>query len=313
MSLEWTRQPLRFLQHLLRETDAEDLTAKQLIDEMISVGANACIAMGGGFSAWYPTKLSCQTVNPHLNGDFLGDFLAAAKAKSIRVLIRMDISKGRAGAELENPDWFVRKANGDISTVWAMPQMCATGDFWQKEAFSILGEIMERYPSGDGFFFNYLHVPRCHCARCQTIVREATGATVPAAGTRDPIYEGWRADFLASYMGRVRAFIQERNPAAALVPYHHVHDGWDVRKMAAITDDLEPVGGRRGLARALAQAAPVSAFDPDDVGGLRQPSGLDADVAPDQQSHSGSCARWQHRACREWSAQSGRPALCACS
>src|SRR5690606_33455479 len=113
--------------------------------------ANACISMGGGFSAWYPTALSCQTVNPHLNGDFLGDFLAAAKAENIRVLIRMDISKGRAGAELDNPDWFVRKADGDISTVWAMPQMCATGAFWQREVFSILGEIMDRYPSGDGF------------------------------------------------------------------------------------------------------------------------------------------------------------------
>ena len=236
MPLGWTKQPLRFLQHLLRETDARGLTAEKLVNEMKSVGANACIAMGGGFSAWYPTKLSCQTINPHLEGDFLGDFLKAAKAENFRVLVRMDISKGRAGTELENPDWFVRKADGSISTVWALPQMCATGDFWQREVFSILGEIMENYPSADGFFFNYLHVPRCHCARCQATVREATGAPVPAAGTRDPAYEEWRADFLVNYMSRVRAFIHERNPAAALVPYHHVHDGWDVRRMAEISD-----------------------------------------------------------------------------
>jgi hypothetical protein len=236
MPLSWTRQPLRFLQHLLRETDARNLPTARLVDEMKSVGANACIAMGGGFSAWYPTRLDSQTVNPHMTGDFLGDFLKAAKAEDFRVLVRMDISKGREGKQLERPDWFVRKADGSVSTIWAMPQMCATGDFWQHHTFSILGEIMERNPSADGFFFNYLHVPRCYCERCQSIVCEATGAPVPAAGTSNPVYEEWRQDFLANYMGRVRVYIQARNPSAALVPYHHVHDGWDVRKMAAITD-----------------------------------------------------------------------------
>ena len=236
MPLSWTRQPLRFLQHLLRETDARDLDVDTLIAEMKRVRANACIAMGGGFSAWYPTELACQTVNPHLNGDFLGDFLAAAKAEDFRVLVRMDISKGRAGAERVRPDWFVRKPDGDVSAVWGMPQMCATGDFWQVEAFSILGEIMENYPSGDGFFFNYLHVPRCHCDRCEKIVLEATGKPVPAPGMRDPIYEEWRQTYLADYMGRVRAFMRARNPSAALVPYHHVRDGWNIRRMAEIAD-----------------------------------------------------------------------------
>ncbi|WP_166163004.1 alpha-amylase family protein [Chelativorans oligotrophicus] len=236
MPLSWTRQPLRFLQHLLRESDARDLEVGTLIAEMKRVHADACIAMGGGFSAWYPTNLACQTVNPHLNGDFLGDFLHAAKAEDFRVLVRMDISKGRAGVERERPDWFVRKPDGDFSAVWGMPQMCATGNFWQVEVFAILSEIMENYPSGDGFFFNYLHVPRCHCSRCQKIVFEATGKPVPALGTRDPAYEQWRQNYLADYMGRVRSFIRARNPAAALVPYHHVRDGWNIRRMAEIAD-----------------------------------------------------------------------------
>lgn len=235
-SLAWTRQPLRFFQHLLRETDAAKSTVSQLVDEIRSVGANACIVMGGGFSAWYPTRLSSQTVNPHLKGDFLGDFLEAAKRKDIRVLVRMDISKGRAGMEERHPDWFVRKSDGTISSVWAMPQICATGPFWQTEVFSILDEILGRYPVVDGFFFNYLHVPRCHCERCQKIVMTATGNLVPAAGSFEPVYEAWRQDFLADYMGRVRRFIQDRSPGAAVVPYHHVHDGWNIRRMAEISD-----------------------------------------------------------------------------
>lgn len=235
-SLAWTGQPLRFFQHLLRETDAAKSTIGQLVDEIRSVGANACIVMGGGFSAWYPTRLSSQTINPHLGGDFLGDFLTAAKREDIRVLVRMDISKGREGMAEKHPDWFVRKPDGAISSVWGMPQICATGPFWQAQVFSILDEILGRYPSADGFFFNYLHVPRCYCQRCQGIVEAATGRSVPAPDRREPTYETWRQCFLADYVGRARSHVQERNPGAAIVPYHHVHDGWDIRRMAEISD-----------------------------------------------------------------------------
>lgn len=232
----WTEQPLRFFQHLLRETDAAGTSARQLVDEITSVGANACIVMGGGFSAWYPTASESQTINPHIESDFLGDFLAIAKKSGIRTLVRMDISKGREGMETSHPDWVVRKQEGSVNSVWAMPQICSTGPFWQEEVFTILGEILDRYPSADGFFFNYLHVPRCHCARCDIMVKAATGNAVPPEGVRDAGYESWRQEFLADYMGKVRSFIHARNPAAALVPYHHVHDGWNIRRMADISD-----------------------------------------------------------------------------
>ncbi|MBP1844333.1 hypothetical protein J2046_002592 [Rhizobium petrolearium] len=234
--LAWTEEPLRFFQHLLRETDAAKSTVGQLVGEIRSVGANACIVMGGGFSAWYPTKLASQTINPHLQGDFLGDFLNTAKAEGIRVLVRMDISKGREGMEAKHPDWFVRKPDGAVTSVWAMPQICATGPFWQAQVFSILDEILGRYPTADGFFFNYLHVPRCYCGRCRGIVQAATGKPVPASDRREPAYEAWRQDFLADYMGRVRSFVQQRNPGAAIVPYHHVHEGWNIRRMAEVSD-----------------------------------------------------------------------------
>lgn len=236
LPLAWTRQPLSFFQHLLRETDAAKLSVGQLVEEIKSVGANACIVMGGGFSAWYPTQLASQTINPHLKGDFLGDFLQAAKAEGIRVLVRMDISKGREGMEEKHPDWFVRKPDGATSSVWSMPQICATGPFWEREVFSILDEILGRYPAADGFFFNYLHVPRCYCERCRGIVEAATGRPVPASDRRDPAYETWRQDFLADYVGRIRSYVQERNPGGAIVPYHHVHDGWNIRRMAEVSD-----------------------------------------------------------------------------
>lgn len=236
MPLSWTRQPLRFFQHLLREADAATLSIPALVAEIKSVGAEACIVMGGGFSAWYPTELESQTVNPLMRGDFLGDFLMAAKAENLRVIVRMDISKGRAGTEQRHPDWCVRAAGGAPALLWAMPQMCPTGPFWQREVFLILDELLSRYPALDGFFFNYLHVPRCYCHRCATAVQEAAGAAVPPPGMRSVAYETWRQTYLADYMTRIRSHVHARNPGAALIPYHHVHDGWDIRRMAEISD-----------------------------------------------------------------------------
>lgn len=231
----WWRQPVRFFQHLLREVDARGLDADVLMEEVRAVGAGAYIAMGGGFSAWYPTALKSQRINPHLTGDFVGDVLASAQRKGIRTIVRMDISKCAPEAIENNPEWLSYREDGSPHLVWEMPQTCATGDFWQVENFAILDEMLSRYAI-DGFFYNFLNVGRCHCNRCQTVVRAATGQGVPATGVRSPAYERWRQQFLASYMAKVRAFIRERAPEAVLIPYHHVRDGWDYRTMANVSD-----------------------------------------------------------------------------
>jgi hypothetical protein len=231
----WWRQPVRFFQHLLREIDAQDLDADALLEEVRAVGAGGYIAMGGGFSAWYPTKLGCQRINPHLSGDFVGDVLAAARRAGIRTILRMDISKSHPQALHEHPHWLSYGEDGAPHLMWEMPQTCATGDFWQQENFAILSEILERYPV-DGFFYNFLNVRRCHCNRCQKLVRAATGAGVPPEGVRTPAYERWRQRYLADYMARVRSFVRQRSPEAVLIPYHHVRDGWDYRSMAEVSD-----------------------------------------------------------------------------
>jgi hypothetical protein len=235
MTDEWWRQPVRFFQHLLREVDAEGINAERLIEEVRAMRAGAYIVMGGGFSAWYPSKLPSQRVNPHLKGDFLGEVVAAAQRAGIKVIVRMDISKGRPEWLARDPEWFVRKADGSPRLVWEMPQTCPTGPYWQEQAFAILAEILGRYQV-DGFFFNYLNVARCYCARCQAAVRAATGAPVPPDGTRTPAHERWRQATMADYLLRLRAFIRERAPSAVLIPYHHVRDGWNYRAMAEGAD-----------------------------------------------------------------------------
>ena len=234
MTAPWTRQPQHFFQHLLREVDAIGFDPEALVAELAEMGATGTICMGGGFSAWYPTDVAAQPRNPHLEGDVLGGVVAAAQRAGIRVMARMDISKGQPDVSARHPDWFAHRADGTIATVWEMPQICATSDYWRVQNPAIIEEILGRYPV-DGFFYNYLHVPRCHCERCQRLVREATGAAVPAAGARSPAYERWRQRTLVAAVRGMRDLIQARRPDAVLVPYHHVRDGWDMRAMAAVS------------------------------------------------------------------------------
>ncbi|WP_168990517.1 alpha-amylase family protein [Aureimonas flava] len=234
MTLDWTRRPQRFFQHLLREQDAVGLDPADLVAEAQSVGATATIAMGGGFSAWYPTRRRSQTINPFMQGDFLGNYLDASARAGLRTFVRMDISKARS-AVAEHEDWYVHDAAGELVEVWAMPMICATGPLWQEENFEIVREILSGYRP-DGFFYNYFHIARCWCERCRRLVREATGEDVPPKGLRSPAYETWRQRTLADYTHRLQRFIRAHRPEAALVPYHHLRDGWDARAMAAASD-----------------------------------------------------------------------------
>ncbi|WP_233417284.1 alpha-amylase family protein [Halovulum marinum] len=236
--MSWTQEPLRLFQHLLREADADRLDAEALVEEAHSCGANGLVIMGGGFSAWYPTKVAMQRVNPRMSGDFLGEVLAEAKARGMRVIARLDISKGRAGLEQSHPDALVRDPSGKIATVWGMPQVCATGPIWQDDAFAIIDELVDNYPALDGIFFNYFHVARCYCARCNAVVRDATGTSIPSPGEWVTTYERWRQGYLADYLGRMRDHIHARAPYMAVIPYHHVRDGWDIRRMAEVSDVL---------------------------------------------------------------------------
>ena len=235
MSPAWTSRPLRIFQHLLRETDAIGLDPAQLIEEAAIMGADTYLCMGGGFSAWYPTAIAAQPTNPALSVDLVGGVIAAAQQRHMRVIVRMDISKGRAGTENLHPDWFVRQPDGDHATVWDMPQMCPTGPFWQETNFAILDELLSAYAI-DGFFYNYFYIPRCYCERCAQEVTEATGAPVPPIGERSPRYELWRQTTLTDYTARMRTFIRARQPEAVLIPYHHVRAGWDLPAMAAVSD-----------------------------------------------------------------------------
>ncbi len=238
MSSRWD-SPLRVVQFLLRNADAATESPQGLVDAAASWGANAILLNAGGFSAWYPTRLAYQLANPWLRGDFFGQAFARAQERDLRVLARMDVSKAHPSVAADRPDWLCRVPDGSVRTEWEMPETCFTGDYWQRCNFEMLDELLGTY-AVDGVFYNMYRVAHCHCARCQELVRAEGLPGVPEAA--DPAdrdwraYELWRRRSLVAYTERLRAFLHERRPEAALLVYHHQKEGWDVRGIASASD-----------------------------------------------------------------------------
>lgn len=202
--------PLRAIQPLMRAIDARGCDPEALVADAVAMGANVMIVNGGGFLCWYPSQLASQRVNPYLDQDLLGETIRHAHRRGVRVLCRMDISKGYPEWFAEHPEWFARGPDGAPTTTWGLLDTCFSGGYWQREHPRMVEEILGRYEV-DGFFYNYYRVARCTCPRCLPLDR---------------------GQALVAYTRALR----DRVHPAVLVCYHHLREGWDEPGMAAATD-----------------------------------------------------------------------------
>ncbi len=153
----WWRDPFRVFQTNLRETDAV-LDVDRTLDAIHEHGSNVWLINGGGIMSFYPTDLPFQTRNPYLadrpSGDLLGDAVAAAHERGIRVVARMDFSKVTERVAQEHPDWLYVDPAGEHQVYEGLSSTCPAAGYYQEAAFAALTEVAERYDV-DGFFFNW--------------------------------------------------------------------------------------------------------------------------------------------------------------
>ncbi len=209
-----------------------------MINQVAASGATAFLANAGGMVAWYPTQLPYQRLNPYLKGDYLGEVTEAARAWGIRVLARLDITKGYAEDLDRRPEWFRIAADGKPVLIRELAETCFSGAYWQQFNFDILDEILSLYPV-DGIFYNHFRYLTCHCPRCCEQFRAATGFAMPAGEDWDD--EGWRAlvcyryRTLAEYAARVKRHVHRLRPGALVAwdyelttdnPPHARDSGW---------------------------------------------------------------------------------------
>ena len=178
------------LQTNLREVDA-GLDVEQTLDALQEHGVDTWLVNGGGILSFYPSDLPFQTRNPYLSkrasGDLLGDAVAGAHRRGMRLLARMDFSKIAPAIAEEHPDWCYRSPAGGLQTFEGLVSVCPSADYYQERIFDVLDELLDRYPV-DGFFFNWFgynevayggrYVGVCQCAACERLFRQRSGREV---------------------------------------------------------------------------------------------------------------------------------------
>ena len=82
----WMREPIRWVQTNLRETDAA-LDTQRLVEQLAGMRANVVLMGMGGIAAYYPTTVAFHYPSPYLppGRDMFGDVLAGgARARDPR-------------------------------------------------------------------------------------------------------------------------------------------------------------------------------------------------------------------------------------
>lgn len=228
----WWQQPFRMLQTNLREIDG-GMDVERCLDDIEAHGANAWLVNGGGILSFYPTDLEFQTRNPYLEDreskDLLGDAYAAARARGIRILCRMDFSKVSADVASRHPDWQFIDVDGKNQEYQGQVSVCPSGPYYQEKVFDVLSELIGRYPV-DGFFFNWMSFNEmdysyrnrgaCQCGSCKDgFAAYAPGFEHPTSAEH-PSYQEWlgyTTHTLGDLTARYRAHIQSLLPEAAYI------------------------------------------------------------------------------------------------
>ncbi|MFB3825982.1 MAG: hypothetical protein ACE15B_04400 [Bryobacteraceae bacterium] len=223
----WMREPIRWLQTNLRETDAA-LDARRLVDQAADFRANVLHIGMGGIAAYYTPKTAFHYPSPYLpaGADLFGGVLREAHARGIRVIGRFDLSKTRKEVFDAHPEWFFRKANGDPVVYNGLYSTCINGGYYREQGMKILAEALDRYDV-DGLFFNMFgnqsrdysgnFVGNCHCANC----RRMYGKEPPDEA--DDEYRQFMFRCSREVAAEIGKLIHARRPNAGYFNYLHEH------------------------------------------------------------------------------------------
>lgn len=228
----WWNKPFQMFQTNLREIDAS-LNVADTLDAIQEHGAGVWLLNVGGILSHFPTDLPFQTRNPVLesrkSGDLVGDAIAEAHKRGVRLLARMDFSKVHPRIAEERPEWCFVSSAGDLQVFEGLVSVCPSGEYYQERTLDILDEILDRYPV-DGFFFNWFGFNEvdygskvhgvCHCNACKEGFPEFTGIAELPADHLSPGYLEWKrfaAHTVDALTAKIRAHIEAHNPEAGLI------------------------------------------------------------------------------------------------
>src|SRR5207248_2371631 len=225
---------------------------------------------GGGIMAFYPTDVPYHHRSGFLGTrDLFGEMAAAARARGIRVVARMDCNYSWEEALRAHPEWFERDRDGQPrrhgESTWLF-KTCMFSPYFTDQMPAIYREIAGRY-AVDAFFTNgwpstgALGV--CYCESCQKVYRERVGGVPPErTDATSPLYRRYYDVFMDRLLEVWRlwdAVARERRPDAVYVG----NLGGGIR----VVKDLARIGHVAGWCNADHQGRSRAAFPQHTLGG----------------------------------------------
>ncbi|MBI3280289.1 MAG: beta-galactosidase trimerization domain-containing protein [Acidobacteria bacterium] len=184
----WFDRPMRWVQLVFTEDDPGNYDPRFWLDYMKRVRADAACLGGGGYMAFYPTKVPLHNRSRFLGDrDVFGEMVHGCRKLGMNVIARTDPHAVRQNVYDAHPDWIAVDAEGRKRRHWANPELwvtCALGPMNFEFMTAVNNEIVGMYGI-DGIFSNrWAGHGQCFCEHCRKNFREFSGLDLPR--TNDP-------------------------------------------------------------------------------------------------------------------------------
>ncbi len=224
--VNWFDKPMRWAQLVFTEDDPGHYDKNFWLDYFRRTHSDAACLAGGGYMAFYPTKVPLHYRSRFLGDrDTFGELVEGCRQLGMYVVARTDPHAAHDDLAQAHPDWIAVDAAGHPRRHWANPELwvtCALGPMNFGFMTEVTKELVALY-GVDGVFSNrWAGSGPCYCVHCQKNFRDASGFELPR--TSDPhdkarrAYLQWHEKRLFDLWRLWDAEIRKINPNARFIP-----------------------------------------------------------------------------------------------
>jgi hypothetical protein len=222
----WFERPMRWAQLVFTEDDPGNYDQQFWLDYFKRTHSDAACLAGGGYMAFYPTKIPLHHRSKFLGDrDPFGDLVNGCRKLGMYVVARTDPHAAHQALYDAHPDWIAVDAQGRKRRHWANPELwvtCALGPMNFEFMTQVNNEIVRTY-GVDGIFSNrWAGSGPCFCEHCQRNFKAASGFELPrTANPQDPsrrAYILWHEKRLFDLWRLWDSEIRKISPNARFIP-----------------------------------------------------------------------------------------------
>ncbi len=220
--------PMRPPVMLMAENDPQVMDVQFWLDLYRRTGADAVTLAGGGYVAYYPSRIPYHHVSRFLapGQDLLGDLVRGCRSLGMKyIFVRTDSHACHQDARDAHPEWIAVDAHGKPRRHWAHPEVwvtCALGPYNFQFMTEVTREIVGSYDVDFIFCNRWAGSGVCYCESCRRMFREAVGLEIPK-DFADPqaadvvAYRQWRQGRLLELIDLWNAEIRAIRPGGAFI------------------------------------------------------------------------------------------------